>query len=142
MGAHPYFSVAEVRRSSPVARASLGSVPTVPTAPVAAGSLIAGYAVAAGTGSRPLGGVVLLAGGLWCARAWARRNDTRTAVQLTGAGLSAFVLSHVLALGVGAWPAVLIVSAAMGALAWTQADARSTARGAALEESLPDPMSS
>jgi hypothetical protein len=54
----------------------------VPSAPVAAGSLIAGYAVAAGTGSRPLGGVVLLAGGLWCVRAWMRRNGSRTAFAL------------------------------------------------------------
>jgi hypothetical protein len=95
-----------------------------PTAPVAAGSLIAGYAVAAGTGSRPLGGVVLLAGGLWCVRAWTQRNDTRTAVTLACAGLAAFVLSHVLALAIGAWPAVLLVAAAMAAAAWLRADSR------------------
>jgi hypothetical protein len=61
-----------------------------PTAPVAAGSLIAGYAVAVASGSRPLGGVVLLAGGLWCVREWLRRNDTRTALVLACAGLAAF----------------------------------------------------
>lgn len=43
---------------------------------------------------------------------------------LGGFGLGAFVLSHVLALAVGAWPSVLIVSAAMAAATWTQADAR------------------
>jgi hypothetical protein len=99
-----------------------------PTAPVAAGSLIAGYAVAVGTGSRPLGGVVLLAGGLWCVRAWMQRNDMRTAVTLAGAGLAAFIASHVLASAIGAWPAVLLVAAAMGAAAWIRADSRVDAR--------------
>jgi hypothetical protein len=96
-----------------------------PTAPVAAGSLIVGYAVAVGSGSRPLGGVVMLAGGLWCVREWSRRNDTRTALVLACAGLAAFVVSHVLALAIGAWPAVLLVAAAMALATWTRADARS-----------------
>ncbi len=96
----------------------------LPTAPIAAASLIAGYAVAAGTGSRPLGGVVLAAGGLWCIREWARRNDTRTAVILGCAGLAAFVISHVLALAIGAWPAVLLVAAALALAAWLRADKR------------------
>ena len=96
----------------------------LPTAPVAAASLIAGYAVAAGTGSRPLGGLVLAAGGLWCIREWRRRNDTRTAVILGCSGLAAFVLSHVLALAVGAWPAVLLAAAAIALAAWLRADAR------------------
>jgi hypothetical protein len=100
-----------------------------PTAPVAAGSLIAGYAVAQATGSRPLGGVVLLAGGLWCVRAWTQRNDARTAVTLACAGLAAFALSHVLALAIGAWPAVLLVAAAMAAAAWLRADARAVLAG-------------
>jgi hypothetical protein len=95
-----------------------------PTAPVAAGSLIAGYAVAVASGSRPLGGVVLLAGGLWCVREWVRRNDTRTALVLACAGLVAFVVSHVLALAIGAWPAVLTVAAAMAIATWVRADAR------------------
>ncbi|HEY1450153.1 MAG TPA: hypothetical protein VGF47_04310 [Solirubrobacteraceae bacterium] len=100
---------------------------TLPTAPVAAGSLIAGYAVAVGTGSRPLGGLVLAAGGLWCVREWARRNDARTAVTHGVAGLVAFAGSHVLALAVGAWPAVLLVAVAMGLVAWRRADSRALA---------------
>jgi len=99
-------------------------VRALPTAPVAAGTLIVGYAVAAGTGSRPLGGVVLLCGGLWCVREWNRRRGPRTALALGGFGLGAFILSHVLALAVGAWPSVLLVSAAMAVAAWTRADAR------------------
>jgi hypothetical protein len=96
----------------------------LPTAPLAAGSLIAGYAVASASGSRPLGGVVLAAGGLWCVREWTRRNDARTAAILAGVGLVAFAGSHVLALALGAWPAVLLVSAAMGAATWALADSR------------------
>lgn len=110
-----------------VSGATLAQVRSIPTAPVAAATLIAGYAVAAGTGSRPLGGVVLLAGGVWCVRAWAHRNDVRTAAVLACAGLAAFVLSHLLARAIGAWPAVLVVAAAMAAAAWRRADARVSA---------------
>ncbi len=95
-----------------------------PTAPVAAGSLIVGYAVAASTGSRLLGGVFLLLGAVWCIQAWTRRQGARTAVTLAGVGFGAFVLSHVLALAIGAWPSVLLVAAVMAAAAWALADAR------------------
>jgi hypothetical protein len=103
----------------------------IPTAPVAAGSFVLSYAVVAGTGSRPLGGVVLLAGGAWCARAWLRRHDSRTAAVLLGVAFGAFIASHLLALAIGAWLAVLLVAAAMGAAAWFHADAR-TARPVAI----------
>jgi hypothetical protein len=96
----------------------------MPTAPVAAGSLIAGYAVAASTGSRPLGGVVLLAGGVWCVREWLRRDGARAAAGLAAAGVGAFVVSHLLAPAVGPWPSVLAVSVALGAVAWRRSDAR------------------
>lgn len=96
----------------------------MPTALVAAASLIAGFAVAVSTGSRPLGGVVLAIGGLWCIQAWARRHGRRTAVILGCVGFSAFVISHLLALAIGAWPSVLLVSMVMAIAAWTQADAR------------------
>jgi hypothetical protein len=109
-------------------------VRALPTAPLAAGSLIAGYAVVAATGSRPLGGVVLAIGGLCCIRIWARRHGARTAARLAGVGFAAFVASHVLALAVGAWPSVLIVAAATAAATWTLADSRTLApaRGLAL----------
>jgi hypothetical protein len=103
----------------------------LPTAPLAASSLIASYGVVAATGSRPLGGVVLAAGGLCCIGIWRRRHGTRTAAQLGAVGFVAFVVSHVLALGVGAWPAVLIVAALTAAATWTLADSR------ALESSVP-----
>jgi hypothetical protein len=107
-----------------LSRARLGGPRMTPTAPVAAGSLIVGYAVAASTGSRPLGGVVLVIGGLWCVRAWTLRHGTRTAAILACAGLFAFAVSHVLALAIGAWPAVLLVAAALAATVWVRADAR------------------
>jgi hypothetical protein len=102
----------------------------VVTAPIAATGLIAGYAVAASTGSRPLGGAVLVGFALPCVGIWLGRDGTRRALQLTGVGLSAFALSHVLALGIGAWPAVLACAAATAGACWrlSDAEARSRAR--------------
>ena len=96
----------------------------MPTAPVAAGAFVLGYAVVASTGSRPLGGIVLMVGGLWCARAWMQRHGARTAATLVGVAAGAFVASHLLALAIGAWPSVLLVAAAMATVAWTQADVK------------------
>jgi hypothetical protein len=101
-----------------------------PTAPIAAGTLIVAYAVAAGTGSRPLGGVVLTIGGFWCIWAWLQRHGRRTATILGCVGFAAFVFSHVLALAIGAWPSVLVVSAVVAATVWTQADAGGASRSA------------
>jgi hypothetical protein len=100
-------------------------MPSLPTAPVAAASLIAGYAAASASGSRPLGGAVLLLGGAWCARACLARRGAREAIELTGAGVAAFALSHVLARAIGAWPSVLVCASILGALAWARVDARS-----------------
>jgi hypothetical protein len=100
----------------------------LPTAPLAAGALVVGYAVAAGSGSRPLGGLVLIAAAIPCMRAWTLRRGPRTASALTGVGLAALILSHLIALATGAWPAVLISAAAMGAAAWVYADAPAARR--------------
>jgi hypothetical protein len=99
----------------------------MPTAPVAAASFLASWGVVAGSGSRTAGGVVLAAGGLWCIGAWRRRHGNRTAAVLGGAGLAAFVLSHVLGLAIGAWPSVVLVAIAMGVVAWIHADAKGVA---------------
>ena len=106
----------------------------LPSAPFAAGTLLAGWAVVEATGSRPVGGVVLLAGGLGCAALWRRRHGTRTALGLTAVGFSAFVLSHVLALAIGAWPAVLSVSAIAAVIVWLKADSPSALPGEARVE--------
>ncbi len=95
---------------------------TPPTAPVAAASLVLGYVVARESGVRPLGGVVLAAGGAWCTRAWNRRGGPGTATALLGIYLAGFAGSHPLAKRVGAWPAVLGSAAVSGAASWILAD--------------------
>jgi hypothetical protein len=95
----------------------------LPTAPLAAAALIVGYAVAAVSGSRPLGGLVLIAAAIPCMRTWTLRRGPRTATALTGIGLAALILSHLVALATGAWPAVLLSAAVMGVAAWVYADA-------------------
>jgi hypothetical protein len=99
----------------------------VPTAPLAATGLIAGFAVAVGSGSRPVGGAVMAAFGLTCMAVWLRRDGARVTAGLTAAGLCAFAGSHLLAKAIGAWPSVLTVSAATAALCWRFSDARRTA---------------
>ncbi len=98
--------------------------PRFATAPLAAAGLIAGYAVAVASGSRPLGGLVLAACGLVCIATWLRRDGRRTATLLTVAGLAAFALSHVIGLIIGAWPAVLLAAAATGIVSWRLSDSR------------------
>jgi hypothetical protein len=96
----------------------------VPTAPLAAGGLVAGFAVAVATGSRPLGGVVLAACGLTCIAVWLRRDGGRVTAQLTVAGLLAFAVSHVLGRVIGAWPSVIVVSAVTAGLCWWLSDSQ------------------
>ena len=96
----------------------------VPSSLVAALTLVLGYAVAAGTGVRPLGGVVLLAGLAFCWVLWSARAGTTTAVTLVVAFGVAFAGSHLLALVISAWPSVLVVAGLMAGLAWLLADRR------------------
>jgi hypothetical protein len=100
-------------------RLRTASLPRMRTAPIAAGSLIAGYAIAAKSGVRPLGGGVLLAGTAYCAREWKRRNGLLAAVGLVAVQTAAFVASHRLAPRIGAWPSVIAVATASGAAAAT-----------------------
>jgi hypothetical protein len=106
-------------------RGTLRGVPELPTAPVAAGSLVAGYLVARESGVRPLGGVVLAVAGAWCTRAWARRAGPATAGTLLATYLAGFAGSHPLAKRIGAWPSVLGVAAVSGAASWALVDRRS-----------------
>ncbi|HWF74825.1 MAG TPA: hypothetical protein VG186_15850 [Solirubrobacteraceae bacterium] len=92
------------------------------TAPISAVGLIAGFGVAVASGSRALGGLVLLGFGLWCIAIWLRRDGRATALRLTAVGFFAFVLSHVLGLVIGAWPAVLVAAAATAAASWRLSD--------------------
>ena len=93
-----------------------------PTAPVAAGSLVAGYLVARETGVRPLGGAVLAGAGAWCTREWNRRSGPATAAALLGVYLGGFVGSHPLAKRIGAWPSVFAVAALSAGASWALAD--------------------
>jgi hypothetical protein len=95
-----------------------------PTAALAAAGLIGGYAVAVAAGSRPLGGLVLLAFGGACIGLWVRRHGWRTAGFLTALGLAAFALSHVIGLLIGGWPAVLLTAAVTAAAYWKLSDSR------------------
>ncbi len=92
------------------------------TAGLAAVGLIAGYAVAVATGSRPLGGLVLLACAAACVAVWLRRHGRRKTAYLALGGLGAFALSHALGLLIGAWPAVLLTAALAAAAYWMLSD--------------------
>lgn len=94
-----------------------------PTWPVAAGSLVLGFAVAQATGVRPLGGVVLLAGAGWCAVRWKERVGTGRTVGLVGLYAAAFAGSHVLTHVIGAWPSVAVVCAVVAGGSYAVADA-------------------
>lgn len=102
----------------------MDAVKDLPTWPVAAGSLVLGFAVAQATGVRPLGGIVLVAGCGWCARRWRAQAGDRRAAALVGIYLAGFVASHLIADTVGTWGAVALVAAVAGGAAWLLADAR------------------
>jgi hypothetical protein len=91
--------------------------------PVAIG-LAAGFGVAQGSGVRALGGIVFAAGGIAAAWLWTRRRGPVVVAGLGVAYVAAFVLAHVLALGVGwpAWLAVGLVTLGAGGLAYGLAD--------------------
>lgn len=95
----------------------------VPTSLLAPTGLIAGFGAAVASGSRPLGGLVMAAFGLTCIYFWVRRDGAMTAVRLTLVGLAAFVMSHVIARALGAWPSVLLVSALTAWACWKWSDA-------------------
>lgn len=94
----------------------------LPTAPVAALSLVLGFAVAELTGVRALGGVVLLAGLSACAWMWRERVGAGLLWTLVGLFLALFVVSHLLARAVGAWPSVLLVASVMFVAAYLLVD--------------------
>jgi hypothetical protein len=84
---------------------------TVPTAPIAGGSLVAGYLVARETHVRALGGFVLGAASAYLARRWSKEAGAPIAGALLATYLAGFGVSHPLAKRIGAWPSVLAVAA-------------------------------
>jgi hypothetical protein len=96
-----------------------------PSAVLVAVGLAAGFGIAQGTGSRPLGGAVFAAAGLAAGFLWWRRRGPVTAVALAALYVGAFVLAHVLAIGVGmpAWLAVSLVTLGAAGVTFVVADA-------------------
>ena len=94
------------------------------TWPVASGSLLLGFAVAQATGIRPLGGIVLIAGCAWCALRWLHAAGAARTGLLVVVYAGSFVLSHVVADALGAWPSVLLAAAVTGTAAYVLADRR------------------
>ncbi|MBO3084613.1 hypothetical protein [Cellulomonas fengjieae] len=96
----------------------------VPTAVVAAVTLVVAFTVAQLTDVRALGGVVLVAGVVWCAvRARAAGWWRIAAVVVVGA--VCFAGSHLLADPLGPWPAVLVAALVLGAVTYALVDRRS-----------------
>jgi hypothetical protein len=95
-----------------------------PSALLVAVGLAAGFGIAQGTGIRALGGAVFAACGLGAAWLWHQRRGLAVALVLGVVYLAAFVLAHVLALGVGlpAWLAVSLVTLAAAGVTFGVAD--------------------
>ncbi|MDQ0961520.1 hypothetical protein QFZ66_005398 [Streptomyces sp. B4I13] len=96
----------------------------VPSAVIAAGGLVGGYAVARWTRQRPLGGAVLAVAGAAAARQWRQQAGGKAAGTLSAAYVAAFAASHPLAKRVGAWPSVFGVAGAVALASWAVADRR------------------
>ncbi|MBB2923064.1 hypothetical protein [Cellulomonas cellasea] len=106
----------------------------LPTAVIAAVTLVVGFAVAQGTGVRWLGGVVLAAGLVWCAVRSARPAGLVRTGAAGAVALAAFAGSHLAADVLGPWPSVLLAALVAGAGVWLlvdRADAGRAARGTA-----------
>ena len=69
---------------------------------VAAATFVAGFGVAELTGVRAVGGLVLVAGGIWCGRLAVPIVGRRVTVALLAIALALFVLSHPLGKAIGA----------------------------------------
>jgi hypothetical protein len=96
----------------------------LPSSLLVAIGLAAGFGVAQGTGVRSLGGAVFALGGVAAAALWVRRRGRAVAVGLGALYVGAFVLAHVLALGVGipAWLAVSLVTITAAGITYGVAD--------------------
>ena len=94
----------------------------VQTASIVAFGLIGGFFTARETGLRWLGGLVLGAAGVWAGRTWLAKRGPLATAGLSALYLGAFGGSHPLAKKLGAWPAVLAVTAVAAGAAWLVAD--------------------
>jgi len=102
---------------------------TFPSSLLVAVGPAAGFGVAQGTGVRALGGLLFAGAGLAAGWLWYRRRGLPATAGLGVLYLGAFVLAHVLALGVGlpAWLAVGLVTAVAAGVTFAVADRPRTA---------------
>jgi hypothetical protein len=100
-----------------------------PSSLLVAVGLAAGFGVAQATGVRVLGGLLFAGAGLAAGWLWYRRRGMPTAAGLGVLYVGAFVLAHVLALGVGlpAWLAVSLVTISAAGVTYVVADRPRTA---------------
>lgn len=98
----------------------------LPTALIAAGTLLLGFALAQLTDVRALGGLVLLAGVVWAVAREARRTPWWRIGAVVVVGALCFAASHVLAGTLGAWPSVALAAAVLGAVTFALVDRSST----------------
>ena len=94
----------------------------VPTAALAALTLVVGFAVAQATGVRALGGGVLAAGVGWCVLREVRRTAWWRLSVVVLAGAGCFVLSHVLAEVLGAWLSVALAAVVLAGVTYQLVD--------------------
>ena len=95
-----------------------------PSAVLVAVGLAVGFGVAQGTGVRALGGAVFAAAGVAAGVRGVRRRGWGTAIALAALYVGAFVLAHVLAIGVAlpAWLAVSLVTLTAAGVTFAVAD--------------------
>ncbi len=95
-----------------------------PSAVLVAVGLAAGFGIAQGTGIRALGGAVFAVAGVGAAWLWVQRRGWAVALGLGALYIGAFVLAHVLAIGVGlsAWLAVSLVTLAAAGVTFAVVD--------------------
>ena len=99
----------------------------IPTAPLLAGGLVGGFALAQRTGVRPLGGAAMLGANVVAARQWYAVGGAPLVAGLSAGYWASMGLAHPLAKRIGTWPSVLGVATAAAGAAWLLADRR-TAR--------------
>jgi thiol:disulfide interchange protein len=97
-------------------------VSPLPTALVAGTTLVVAFATAQVSGVRALGGVVLLAGAVWCVARSVRSAGWVRVGAVVVVGLVAFAGSHVLARVLPAWPSALLAAALLGVVTWVLVD--------------------
>ena len=95
-----------------------------PTAPLLAGGLVGGFALAQQTGVRPLGGAAMLGANLAAAPRWYAVGGAPLVAGLSAVYWTGMGVSHPLAKKVGVWPSVLGVAAISAGAAWLLADRR------------------